>query len=324
MGLIPLGILASLKKKFSFVTTGGGRVAYGTTFAALTNASWFIFGGSSTGTATTAYGYSTNATSWTNGTLPASKVWGKAATNGTRVVVIPAASDTAGAYTDNGTTWTSTTVLSTSARMRDIIWDGTRFLAISETSTEGLSHSTAGVTWTRIDTGLGGYCIGFDGLTTYIIGENASQSTARICTSAPTSAGNWSNITMPSAQRWISFVYGNGTWLALTDSTAAAVSTDGTTWTAVTLPVRASSAGEYDAKGYFYDGLFYLIRGAGSAISNTDIYTSFDGITWTLLQSSTLGTIRVVTSMIASGNTLLAVGYTATNDDASLNLLGTR
>ena len=284
--LTPLGILSAIGRRlFTFAekSTTSNLTWLGAAYAQLANGSWFIFGGSSTGTATQDYRYATTLSgSFTLGSLPSSQIWGRASTNGTRLLVTPRQSSATGAYTDNGTTWTSTTLFASSVVVRDTIWDGTYFLVLSEDGTANLAYSTDATSWTRIDTGNGGYTIRFDGTSRYIILEDLSTATHRTCTASPIVAGNWGNITLPAAARWHGLAYGNGIWVALQNSsTSYATSTDGTTWTSRTLPRQFGATGDYNAQLVFANGYFYWAEGNGAGGELIRTHSSPDCINWT-------------------------------------------
>ena len=303
---IPLGFL-SANAPYTFAQGTFTSLNYrGATYANLANAKWFGFGQTAADAATTTYARSNTINSgWTTGTLPASRIWGPAATNGSRVVVT-ANSSSSGAYTDNGTTWTSTTMWTSSVTTTDILWDGTRFLALSTSSSQGLSHSTDGATWSQVNIGSGGYDLAFDGISRYVLMTDSSSTTALTCTSNPTVAGNWSSITMPGiARTWVNVVYGNGTWLAIASNTSiSATSTNGTTWTQRTLPLTYSS--NTNAKIFFYDGLFYY-HAQNSGSPKLTIYTSSDGVSWTTAYV-TDDDNGVLTGWAATGTQILTVG----------------
>lgn len=307
---IPLGFL-SANAPYTFATGTFTSLDYrGAAYANLANAKWFGFGATSVGGSTTTYARSNTLSSgWTTGTMPASRVWGRAANNGSRVVATSNAS-TSGAYTDNGTTWTSTTMWTANRTTTDIIWDGTRFLALSTSSSEGIAHSTDGATWSRINIGSGGFAIAFDGISRYVLMTDSTSTTALTCTSNPTVPANWSSITMPGvARQWNNVVYGNGTWLATnTNATNCATSNDGVTWTQRFLPVAPSSDTDY--RIFFYDGYFYY---ASDASGSLIIYRSGDGASWSFAYDTADSSGRL-TAWAATGTQILAVGESVSTD----------
>lgn len=324
--LIPLGFLSTLiGRLFTFASKSVSNLTWlGAAYVPLANGNWFIFGGSSTGTATSNYNYATAISgSFTLGTLPASKIWGRAATNGTRLLATPRQSDTTGAYTDNGTTWTSTTIFASAVVVRDTIWDGTYFLVLSEDATANLAYSTDAITWTRIDTGNGGYTIRFDGASRYIILEDSATNIHRTCTASPIVAGNWGNITLPAAARWQGLAYGNGIWVALQNSsTSYATSPDGTTWTSRTLPRQFAATGDYNAQMVFANGYFYWAEGNGASGELIRTHSSPDGINWTEQNYVGSGDVRNFNAWAFNTDNILGVGYSSSTDATDRANLG--
>lgn len=326
---IPLGFLTGAAAPFggfTWVAENPTAIAYnGGVYANLTNGKFFGFGNND-GAQTTTYAYSTNGTSWSTGTLPSARDWGKAATNGTRIVAT-CTDDTDFAYSTNGTTWTAVSVITTT---NDIIWDGTRFLAVGSSTTTNLAHSTDGISWAGIDIGSGFYSIGFDGTSRWIAGPIASTATARTATSNPTVAGNWGNLTMPSTGVWISFIYGNGTWLANTaDSTTYATSTNGTTWTSRTLPGTFGNT-DNSARPLFFDGFFWIMVTVGG---NAVLYASADAITWTEVKNfGSIGTsgspaLQNISGWAATTGTIVGFGNFTQFNEVSVGdpaIIGTK
>jgi hypothetical protein len=330
---IPLGILAAAAQagySWSANDQLESLVYVGGAYANLTNAQYFLFGMSDTGTTTTTYSRATNPSlGWTAGTMPASGRWGKSATNGTRLVSTRWDAATAGAFTTNGTTWTTTTIWATALASTDILWDGTRFLVTSTDSSANLSHSTDGSTWTRIDIGNGFSALGYDGSSRYIALNNASSSTARSTTSNPTTAGNWADITLPSAQTWRSIAFGNGIWLAVNNQDVTATSSNGTTWTtAATLPQNLDTAATGAARVIFADGKFWFIRGSGLASSPVTIYSSSTGSSWetvaTIPANSGQGDFRHGAAWGVGPNNIFVAGYDNLTDGAGAVFVGVK
>ena len=308
--LIPLGFLGGAPiRPFTFdtsVATGSTNFIFGGAYAPLANAKWFIFHAASNNTATTNYRYTNNAnpsTGWATGTMPSSARWGQAASSGTRIVAANTGDNgTVGAYSDNGTTWTSTTIWSTTQQTTRVIHDGTRFLALGTSqTTQNLATSSDGATWARILLASTSFRdIAYDGSSTYIALASGSG-LSEICTSNPTVAGNWTQITGLTLVGARAIAYGNGVWVAIRDngSTSYATSTNGTTWTARTFAVAPSSSGDF-TKITFHNGYFYYQSSA------TAIYSSPDGITWTAQTTPTIGT--PIRGWPTDGNFMLALG----------------
>lgn len=305
--LIPLGILASAGASralsWSSVTLpfspGQGAAAL---YASLANASWFAFGNG--GSNTTDYAYSTSGASWTLGTLPASKLWGAAATNNSRVIVFEKnAADTVIATSTNGTTWTTASITSITAQQA--IYDGTYFLVTNSGSTSAnLYYSTDGISaWTAVDAGPALHGIGYDGTSRHIATANASASTARTTTTGVTVAGNWSDVTLPANAVWRKPIFGNGYWIMRDTNGNGAYSTNGTTWTSVSwgydLNAYIFAYGDfYGFDGPFSSGTFRIQKGANPTVM-TEIFSA--------ASSNEIG------DAAAGDNKILAINVNGTN-----------
>lgn len=283
----------------------------GGVYADLANAKWFItYGLSSSGLRTSNYAYSTDGDTWTIGTLPASAEVRCIATDGSRVVACATANGTTAgtsqAYVStNGTTWTTYSFPATTLTGSEIIWDGTRFLHITtDTSTNGLLYSTNGTSWSGIDVGNGGNAIDFDGTSRYIV-VGSSSTVGRTCTSNPTVANNWSDITLPGTAQWTAIEYGDGTWLALqVNSNVSATSTNGTTWTARTVPFTTPTGVAHEVA--YYQGKWYIYQ-------DGTLYTSTDAITWTAYGTTwASSTLDYIYWWIKGPNRMLGIGNDST------------
>lgn len=332
--LIPLGFFSTPLSDYTWRMENAPSLRYnGGTYADLANGKFFGFGKTTSNATTTSYAYSNNGDTWFTGTLPSARRWGQAASNGTRLVAITSEDlQTAAAFTDNGTTWTAIT-LPRSAPWTDIIWDGTRFLATCDSTSSGnLSHSTDGSSFTGIDIGDGFFTIGHDGASRYIAGRGST--TTRTTTSNPTNAANWSSITMPAAGNWVSFVFGNGIWVAFLvplsgdgGTTTYATSTNGTTWTSRTLPARftrGSGTSGDAARGLFFEGAFYYSSPnilSGDSVTNTALFKSLDGINWETTQDFGAVTLGSVNGWAAIAGTIVGFGAAASGNQA---ILGTK
>lgn len=233
--LIALGILASAVAAFLSWTlrTVTSNTWNDVLFAPVTNGNWFIFG--NTGTSTTSYQYSTDTVTWSTGTTPISGSWGVAAYSGSRIMLFERNfSRTTALTSTNGTTWTSVT-LPTAITAQNAIWDGSQFVVTnSGSTTAGVYYSTTGTSgWTAVNIGGSGRDISFDG-SRYIASRSANSNIA--FTSTTGIGGTWSSVTLPSTQLWRQVVNGGGYFVTVNSSTGdIAYSTNGTTWTALTV-----------------------------------------------------------------------------------------
>jgi len=320
--LLSLGILAAvgatavitvLFTVWSNASISISLVYRGLTYAALTAGNWFAFGASNTGGTTTTYRYSTNGTNWSSGTMPAAKRWLRSATNGSRIVVFELNGGDF-AYTDDGTTWTSGTVVGSSG-VTDNMWDGSRFLACHS---HGLGYSTTGASWTVIDWGWTPTTVALAGTTYIALRSGSSSSTAYICTSDPTSTGNWSAITLPAARQWSSLAYANGIWVAIAGGvTGYATSTNGTTWTGRTLPYTPTDYAQ-DARIAGWGGAFYYYSGG-----NDNVVYSTDGINWTIDSVGAINS-QTVTAWAWNGvDKMLGIGAVNSTSGSSTYMTGT-
>ena len=104
-------------------------------------------------------------------------------------------------------------------------------------------------------------------------GTRAGSGTASFqVTANGTQYSTWTARTLPSSSDWYWFVtYGNGTFVAVSQSNAGAISPDGINWTATTLPSYLPWTVTYGN-----DTFVAVAAGASNAAA-----TSLDGITWT-------------------------------------------
>lgn len=316
MSLILLGILASVGLAVFFLTwtagsTGGNYVYYGGIYANMTNAKWFFFGASNTGTSINSYRYSTNGTTWTTGTLPASSKWGVVMYNGSRLVLAArAAQPNAAFYTDNGTTWTSVAFSQVgSATNTDGLYNGQAFIVVTNTATGAIHYSYDGTGWAYFDDTQGASAIAWDGSSRYIRTPSTSTATYRTTTSNPLVALNWANGTFPSAQAWTKISWGNGIWVAaVTNSTTYATSTDGISWTARTLPALIGNNAY--SRIHFSMGRFYFFSHTANVV-----YVSADGVNWTSYATGiTAGSLVNATAYADNGLDKMLINGFASNE----------
>lgn len=282
------GFISSIRRIFSWSSVAAGSTTFHQ-FAAYANQANSRFLVVGTGTSLTqsnnAYRYSLDGTTWSAGTLPASVSPRALISNGSRIVLSITGSNTA-YYTDNGTTWTAVTAWSNATPIRtDGIYDGTNFVLTARNSggANNVRYSTDGITWQSISNAaqvnINVEAIGHDGSSRYIVGEVGGA--ARTAVGALSSSPTWNAITFPTTPSSIESIRHNGNvWLITTGGSAnALVSSNGTTWTATTLPATFGTAttGSRPKIGVF-QGKFYFLSGNGSTSS---IWTSTNGTAWT-------------------------------------------
>lgn len=263
--------------------------------------------GSAISSSTNLYNYSVDGTSWLGGTLPTSALWRAAATNGSRIVI--ASNTFTTLYSDNGTTWTVSGSMPGSIKIEGL-WDGTYFVFSAFSFTGSINWSSDGVTWNTYN-GASTSAIGYDGVGTYIT-IRQDQEDGRINTTDITSAAAWSTITLPTEDvTWSSVNHNGFIWIAAgTGSNLYATSTNGTTWTQRTLPAAMSGSGTgVRPKMAVLDGKFYYVARSGTTAL---IYSSSDGINWTLEESIANG-LEAAQGWAIGPNSLVAVGVAGTN-----------
>lgn len=285
--MIPLGILAQGGTVYTNWTraTAPATVPYiSVAWAPLTAGNWFMFGNGSGGAATTNYYYSTNGTSWTTGTMPASATWGESATNGTTLVAYPRTGGGSIYTTTNGTTWTTRSISSPASTAFTLRFLDGRFLRGSQAN---LVWSTDTITWTSLTLSADDFDFGNG---THIA-LSAGGTSVRRCTGDPTVIGNWGTaISLPtvSGHRPTTIAFGNGIWVAGYTGTAGtttyAYSMDnGLTWLTNSLPVslgNSDSGLNSSTRIRSSDGAFYY------AVGNA-VYYSTDGLNWNTVSHGT-------------------------------------
>jgi hypothetical protein len=92
-------------------------------------------------------------------------------------------------------------------------------------------------------------------------------------TTQDNSGAAWVQQTLPATVPWTSVTYGNGFFVAISNTTSGAKSTDGVTWLSVTLPNGSNMSWQSVTYG---NGLFVAVASLGTIAA-----TSPDGVTWT-------------------------------------------
>jgi hypothetical protein len=213
---------------------------------------------------------------WTAGVSSANG-YGNLIFDGTRFYTPNTATTTAGVrYSTDGISWSTYSISGQNQGLGRMAYGNGAYVIMSNSggtgstwasnSTDGINFTQRAITGTNVNTGFdvaygnGKFISTIGGSGTHFLvtsNNGASWSAAAY----GTSVGNGQSI-----------AYGNNTWIACSgNSTAAATSSDGVTWTARTLPV---SGFRYIR---FYNGLFVATVNASTNVC----YTSTDAITWT-------------------------------------------
>jgi len=179
-------------------------------------------------------------------------------------------------YSTDGTSWSVYSISGQNQGLGRMAYGNGAYVILSNVagggttyisnSTDGINFTQRTVTGANVDTGFrvkygnGKFIATMGGVGTHVlVTSNNGASWSQQATG--TSIG--------SAQ---ALAYGNNTWIACSgNSTAAATSPDGVTWTARTLPVAGFNHITFD------NGLFVATRNASANVC----YTSTDAINWT-------------------------------------------
>lgn len=213
-----------------------------------------------------------------------------------------------GLYSNNGIQWFLSDLANVrtnaNSGMEDVIWDGTRFLAIAG-STNPLTQSTDGITWTAItgsnislSTGLPAIreaFIYFDG-TSHWAGGNSNF--------YKSNGGNvYTAQTITGINRFWDMLYTQNKWILggslVSGSTSGKifVSNDSINWTGQTIPACT------DVYTLVTNGNIIVAGGEGT----TDLMYSYDGIGWTAATYAGVFTTRVY-DLAWNGSVFMGVG----------------
>ncbi len=266
--------------------------------------------------------FSLDGQTWSaGGNLPSAATWTSIAAGviGTTPTFVAVASGgTAAAYSVNaGSSWSAATLPSSGTWTSVTFYNGV-FVAVRSGSTAAAYSTDGGANWVAAtlpsSTTWEDVTGGLIGSSAYFIAVASGGTAAAYSVD---NGANWvATGALPSSATWRSVVYGNNRFLAVSRAgTAAAISTNGVTWTAVVLPTSANWNNVS-----FGDDSFLVIADGG-----TQALTSFTGETgsWldrTLPASSTweesaygnysgLGIFAVV----GSTNQALSVNLTSAN-----------
>ena len=226
--------------------------------------------------------FSTNGTTWVaGGNLPAGPSNWTGIAGGiigatTYFMAVASGPTTVGAYTNNGGVTWSLATLPASANWKSITFYNGVFVAISTGGT-ATAYSTNGTTWTSggalsTSTTWTSIAAGLIGTLPYFV---AVASGGTVNNYSYDGGASWTaGGALPASATWSAITYGNSRFLAVANGSAtAAVSTNGTTWTSVTLP----SSNAWTTATFGSDNFLVTATGTTAAL------TSFTGLTgaWT-------------------------------------------
>jgi hypothetical protein len=198
-------------------------------------------------------------------------------------------------------TWTKNLIANTGGsapRSRDIAYSGSAYMSVGITSTSFniFTATNPTSTWTqRTPSSIFGIPTGVasNGSRFVVVSRPNGGGTGGILYTDDDGA-SFTNVSS-FGSLWNAVCYGNSLFVAVSETTAAATSTNGSSWTARTLSFT-------DAQSVWYGNGLYVAVGFSGAIA-----TSPDGITWT---NRTSGTTAELYCVRYKRGVWLAVGYT--------------
>jgi hypothetical protein len=228
---------------------------------------------------------STNGTTWSSRTLSASASW-TSVTYGKNRFVAVASGGTAAAYSLNGTTWTNSEALPASADWNNVSYGNGIYYAVATGSVAATSED--GINWTSRSTVF---------------------ATPTVTNTAKDIIGTFVASTLPNTGYWTDVIWTGTKFVAVghnnNDTAYGASSTDGSTWTAVTIP----SDGGYEFVSIAYNG---TNRYVAFLTNDRDTATSTDGVSWTT-QTNALPQSRTWKDSTFGGGKFVVVGSGGTN-----------
>jgi hypothetical protein len=254
-------------------------------------------------------------------TSPDGVTWTLRDTSYASLAITATAKDTNSAYTETSTLTTGT--------WTDVIWSGTKFVAVGYNGVNGLyASSTNGDTWTNstlptVSSTFEYTTLAYNGTNQYVALIGGSGGTRNIATSADAITWNGQVTALTANAYWKDLAFGNGTYVAIRgDSPAINWSTNGTSWTNVAL---AGGSGEMSAVAYGTIGATnYFVTVAGySTGSQVSSYSSNNGATWT--SGSTMPSSDFWADVAFGNNRFVAVagGTGSTSTKAAYSINGT-
>jgi hypothetical protein len=211
-------------------------------------------------------------------------------------------------YSTDGTNWTATNI--TSGSYKSIHWNGSVYVAAGS-SNNGLHYSVNGITWTASSVTTGSYTKVYYANTKWVAASSAGLHYS-------SDGITWTLCTGGTTENFADLVYGNGSaggvWVAVTADDDAWKSTDGITFSALSVSATGFESANF-GNGIFQlgcigTGIIYSTDGTNFenssllslsvfsivyysdlslwfAATSAGIYSSPNGITWTVTSQST-------------------------------------
>jgi len=193
--------------------------------------------------------------------------------------------------------WSAVDLPVSSAAWKDVIWDGTQYIAIgfSNAANERLMTSPTGQTWTAkasVNSTQSSF-IAYSGSLYMILdsGVNIYTSTDLI---------TWTDVgDVTGSSSSLGLYYADGLFILLGNSNRIETSTDGTTWT---LRTTADTDFTFTLYGYQYLNGVHVVSRVGD-LNNVSVLRSTDGITWSEVDIS----FPLSTAYMATGASLFII-----------------
>ncbi len=213
-----------------------------------------------------------------------------------------------GLYSNNGIQWflsdLATVRTNANAAMEDVIWDGTRFLAIAG-STNPLTQSTDGITWTAITGSNISLSPSFPAIReAFIYYDGTSHWAGGSSNFYKSNGGNvYTAQTITGINRFYDMLYTQSKWILAGSLVSGGttgkifVSNDSVNWTGQTIPACT------DVYTLVTNGNIIVAGGEGT----TDLMYSYDGIGWTAATYAGVFTTRVY-DLAWNGSVFMGVG----------------
>ena len=185
--------------------------------------------------------------------------------------------------TNSGVTWVTRTVTGVTGNFQAFTYGSANgyYVGVIGATSNNIVSSTDAVTWvTRASANTAGiYCVAYGNSTFVAAGVSGSVSSS-------TDSITWSSRTTPqTTYSYRSIAYGAGVFVTVASATSVgggavpnvAVSTNGTTWTGVTLAFSGNYANPVDRDSLTFANNLFWFRDS----QNSNIFVSTNGTTWT-------------------------------------------
>ena len=229
---------------------------------------------------------SADGVSWSTVSIPQPEVrYVSAVYGGGQFVILDAATETGTVITStDGVTWTQNSIPGSQfVSWTDITYGAGLYVAVGAGEPlfgETLQHITTspdGITWTTPDTiaeSLFGVCYGDGQFVAVGLGEGAGTP----CAANSPDGFSWTEQGTFGDRNWVGVAYGAGIFVAVAHDSVGSImtSTDGATWTLVTVPDAVNCN-----RVRFIGSLFIATCDDYPTSDNKCVLTSPDGLTWT-------------------------------------------